>query len=164
MNIMQLEIVFIIAVFIAMLTVMGYFLVRFLISMYRQIVLRNRLKGILTDHKLKPSKKSCFSDKLLVMDDYNKVVVYLDYFNLNKPILIELEDLKECKLVIRNLIVRLDLIFHNDCKKPVSIVFFHQLLNRRALRCRLTIKARKWNAVFIHSIDSNKEFEYGITG
>jgi hypothetical protein len=164
MNIMQLEILLIIGVLITALTVIGYLLGMFLISMYRREVLSRKLKSLVRNHKLKPSRKLYFSDKLLVLDVCKKVAVYLDYFNLNKVTFIELEDLKDCRLVIRSLMVRLDLVFHNQSKKPISIVFYHRLLNHQALRCGLTTKAKVWNAIFMNSITNEKEFEYGISG
>lgn len=163
MNIRQLEIL-LIGVFISAFTVTGYLLGKFVISLYRKKLLSQKLNSLVKNHKLKPSKKLYFSDKLLVLDTYKKVALYLDYFNLNKVTFIELEDLKDCRLVIRSLMVRLDLIFHNPSEKPISIVFYHQLLDYQALRYSLTTKARMWNAIFMNSIDSEKEFEYGITG
>ena len=118
MNIMQLEIL-LIGVFISAFTVTGYLLGKFVISLYRKKLLSQKLNSLVKNHKLKPSKKLYFSDKLLVLDTYKKVALYLDYFNLNKVTFIELEDLKDCRLVIRSLMVRLDLIFHNPSKKPI---------------------------------------------
>ena len=164
MNIMQLEILLIIAVFMTVFTVIWYLLGKLVSSLCRKNVLSKKLKNLVKSHKLKPSKKLYFSDKLLVLDVCKKVAVCLDYFNLNKVTFIELEDLKDCRLVIRSLMVRLDLVFHNPGKKPISIVFYHQLLNHQALRYGLTTKARVWNAIFMNSIDTEKEFEYGISG
>lgn len=164
MDLMNLEIILIIAVAIPALAAIGFFFRRQVIRIGRKRALHGKLRKITRVLKLQPYKKDYFSDKMLVLDITNKMVVYLDYFNFKDITLIDLQDLKECKLLVRRLVVRLDLIFHNPCREQISIVFYQRFVDSDCLRGMLTTKARRWNELFMQSIESSKEFEYGISG
>jgi hypothetical protein len=158
---MNLEIIFIVLIAIP---VICFFFRRRLISIRRKKVLQEELQKITRVLKLQPYKKDYFSDKVLVLDITNEKVVYLDYFNFKGVTMIDLQELKECKLLVRSLVVRLDLIFHNPCRQQISIVFYQRFVDSGCLRRKLTTKARTWNGLLMRSIGSNKKFEYGISG
>ena len=162
MDIIKLEIMLIILIAIAALIIVGYFLNGTLIAIHRRKTLQDKLESIMEALKLQPSEKEYFADKMLVLDITNKLVVYLDYFNFEKVTLIDLEDLKECRLKVRGLVVRLDLIFHSSYKEKFSIIFYRRFVDPNDSRCRLTATARRWNELLLQSIESRKEFDYRI--
>lgn len=91
-------------------------------------------------------------------------MVFLDYFSHRNDLVIDLQELDECKLLVRRLVVQLDIKFNNPCKEAFSIVFHQRFADPDYLRSSLTTKARVWKELLTKSIENNRDFEYGISG
>ena len=163
---MELNVETIVLVIIGLsgLFLVGFVLKKHLGRLQRRRELQKKLNEITGVTHLQASKKEFFSDKLLVLDKANKKLVFLDYFNVKNNAIIDLQDLKECKLHVRNLVVQLELKFDNPYRDSCFIVFYQRFIAPEYERYRLTIKARRWNDMLTQAIASTREFEYGITG
>lgn len=144
--------------------VLGVFLKNLVAKINRRRNLEMRLRELTRLINLQPFRKDFFSDKLLVLDKVNRKLIYLDYFNSKYNDMIDLSDLKECRLLIRGMAVRLELRFNNPYRDAVYLNFYQKFVNAEYLRSQLSAKARLWNEVLSSAIIESREFEYGITG
>lgn len=144
--------------------VLGVFLRNLVAKINRRRNLEMKLRELARLIDLQPFKKDFFSDKLLVLDKVNRKLIYLDYFNSKHNEMIDLPDLKECRLLIRGMAVRLELRFNNPYRDAVYINFYQKFVDAEYSRSLLSAKARLWNQVITTAISQSREFEYGITG
>lgn len=151
MDLITLEFILIILIAVIALIIIVYFLRETLTERNRKKKLQRRLLKIMKILKLQPYKKDYFSNKFLALDSTNKVVLYLDHLKSETATLIHLKHLKECKLLVRGLIVRLDLIFHDVNDVRFSIIFYRRFVDPDNSRNFLTDKARKWQELFLQS-------------
>lgn len=114
-----------------------------------------KLKMIAAITELNIIKTDYFSNKLLALDLLGQKLVFLDYHNYKNNVIIDLDDVEECKLIVKRLTIQLEIIFKDPLKAPYSIVFYQKFVSPEALRRHLTSKSRQWKRK-ISEILSNK--------
>ncbi|MEJ6982243.1 hypothetical protein WG906_17390 [Pedobacter sp. P351] len=164
MGLIDFPVAMIIIVAIPLVIGIGFLLRNQVISLQRKEKLRKRLNEMTKFIHFDSCKKEYFSDKLLVLDEVNKKVIFLDYFNYKNNTIIDLHDLKDCKLLVRRLAVQLELKFENSCRDACRITFYQRFVDPGYRRSNLTAKARRWKDLITKAIANNREFEYGISG
>lgn len=119
--------------------------------------LRSNLEGIISVTDFVPYKTDYFAKKALALDLRNKKLIYLDHANDTNNVIIDTNDLQECRLIRKNLCVKIDLIFTDPDKQRRSIIFYQRYVNPEFTRSGLTVKARYWKHILTQQIPAKEE-------
>lgn len=114
--------------------------------------LQRNLEGIISVIDFVPYKTDYFAKKVLALDKRNKKLIYLDHFNDINNVVIDTDDLEECRLVTKVLCVKVDLIFKDPDKQTRSVIFYQRFVNPEFTRSGLTVKARQWKQLLVQQI------------
>jgi|GEM_PF-1127501 len=121
----------------------------------RKEKLFRKLKMIAAITKLNIIKTDYFSHKLLALDLLGQKLVFLDYHNYENNIIIDLDEVEECKLIAKRLTIQLEIIFKDPFKSPYSIVFYQKFVSPEVLRRHLTRKSRQWKKKISDILSNN---------
>lgn len=125
----------------------------------RKEKLFRKLKLIAAITKLNIIKTDYFSHKLLALDLLGQKLVFLDYHNYENNIIIDLDEVEECKLIAKRLTIQLEIIFKDPLRAPYTIVFYQKFISPEALRRHLARKSKQWKKKISGVLSNNLELE-----
>lgn len=104
----------------------------------------NDLNEITESMDLKISKLDHFSKKLVALDSVKKIFVFLDYRNSKNNLIVDLNEVKECTIIVKLLAIQLEVVYNNLQKPSSSVVFYRKFIDPAIVRRKSAKKIRKW--------------------
>lgn len=137
------------------LTGTGLFLAVLLYRFTRVKIIQRRLTIMMREvgalRGLTISDYQLLGDQVVAIDRQQGVLIFLNYSHRVSSRIVDLKEISDCRIILRQLVVQLELTYHTPSRGPLSISFFRKYSDPSYKRNSRTNLAIYWKGLITSS-------------